>query len=610
MIPRPRAGQAPRLRSGQAPRLRSGQAAPFLRRPYALLTRQFLRQFLENDLISPDADRTQLLAVVGSLAVSLTMFISVFMSAKFIGAFLTPGQAAVLSLNDKFFYLSLAMLATALMAAMQWDALTIDPRDAAILEPLPVSAGVIRRAKLTAVGLLGSVVAIALNVFPSMIFPWLLAINFPQMSVWALLALITVHATMTFMAAAFGYLGVIGIRESMVAVLNRRGFAVASPWIQGVLIVVLGSALLMLPPASRRIAQFGFDDWRASAPPMWFLGVYESVAGGIIADLPRTSMTTRQTNNDVNSSALYEQRRSQFPQLARRATIAFALAFVVAVFAYMWNARRLPALTAAPTQAGRQRWRAGERLANALIVRDGTARAGFYFTLAAMWRSNTHRLTLACAAAAGFALALVALFNADADRGAPPSIRLLVMQPFLYGALLVGFRHIIRVPAELRANWGFQLAWRERERAFLSGVRRAALVALVLPALAVLLPLFSFVMGTEAALLHAGLGLAGAIVFLEALLVSYEKVPFTCTYLPSENMKAMAPIYAIMFIVGAVNFARMQVSAITSGDVTRILVTLGILFVVFRVASLRRVRRPLVEFDEAPSTYQQLGLHT
>jgi hypothetical protein len=148
------------------------------------------------------------------------------------------------------------------------------------------------------------------------------------------------------------------------------------------------------------------------------------------------------------------------------------------------------------------------------------------------------------------------------------------------------------------------------DRAFLAGVRRAALVALVLPALAVLLPLYAFVLGTPGALFHAGLGLAGAIVFLEALLVTYEKVPFTCTYLPSENMKALVPIYGFAFMAGAVNFARMQAQAIVSGDPTSILITLAVLFVALRVVSLRRVRRPLVEFDEAPSTYQQLGLHT
>jgi hypothetical protein len=598
-----------RLRSGHASRLRSGQATPWLRTPSVLLTKQFLRQFLENDLISPEADRTQLLAVVGALAVSLTLFISMFMSAKFIGAFLTPGQAAVLTLDDKFFYLSLAMLVTALMAAVQWDALTIDPRDAAILEPLPISAGTIRRAKLTAVAVLGGAVAIGLNLFPSIIFPWLLSISFPQMRIVALPAQMATHALMTCAAAAFGYLAVIAIRETLTMVLGRRGFAAASPWVQGILIVVLGSSLLMLPPSSRRIAQQGFDDWRASAPPMWFLGAYESLAGRLVADLPRTEMTTRQATNDFIMSELYARRRPQFAGLARRATLAFALTLVVAWAAYMWNARHLPALTAPPASR-RRRWRAGQRLANALIVREGTARAGFYFTLAAMWRSKTHRVTLAGAAAAGLAMVLLALSNADVEPGARPTIRLLVTQPLLYGALLVGFRHIIRVPAELRANWGFQLAWRERDRAFLTGVRRAALVALVLPALAVLLPLDVYVLGTQDALLHAALGLAGAIVFLEVLLVTYEKVPFTCTYLPSENMKALVPIYAVAFLIGAANFARMQMQAMVNGDPTRILIWLAVLFAGLRVASLRRVRRPLVEFDEAPSTFQRLGLHT
>ena len=231
---------------------RPRSATPWLRTPYVLLTKQFLRQFLENDLISPDADRSQLLAVVGALAVSLTLFISMFMSAKFIGAFLTPGQAAVLTLDDKFFYLALAMMATSLMAAVQWDALTIDPRDAAILEPLPVSADTIRRAKLTAVGILGGAVAILLNLFPSVVFPWLLSISFPQMSSVALPGLMAAHAVMTVAAAAFGYLTVIAIRETLTIVLGRRGFAIASPWVQGILIVVLGSALLMLPPSSRR----------------------------------------------------------------------------------------------------------------------------------------------------------------------------------------------------------------------------------------------------------------------------------------------------------------------------------------------------------------------
>src|SRR5687768_344722 len=175
-----------------------------LRGPYALLTKLFLRQFLENDLISPDADRTQLLAVVGALSVSLTLFISAFMSAGYLGPLMTPGLASVQSLDDKFFYLSLAMVVTALVAASQWDVLAIDPRDAAILEPLPVKAGTIRRAKVSAIAILGGAVACALNFFPSLVFPWMLVFTFRQMSGLALLGLVIVHALVTVLAAAFG----------------------------------------------------------------------------------------------------------------------------------------------------------------------------------------------------------------------------------------------------------------------------------------------------------------------------------------------------------------------------------------------------------------------
>ena len=198
-----------------------------LRTPYALLTRHFLREFLENDLISPEADRTQLLAVVGALAVSLTLFISAFMSSGYIGAFLTPGWAAVTALDDKFFYLALAMIVTALVAASQWDVLAIDPRDAAILEPLPVPAATIRRAKVSAVAILGAGVALLINAFPSFVFPWMVAFNFPQMPAATLFAHMGSHALMTVAAACFGYLAVIALRETLVALLGRRWFAIA-----------------------------------------------------------------------------------------------------------------------------------------------------------------------------------------------------------------------------------------------------------------------------------------------------------------------------------------------------------------------------------------------
>lgn len=576
--------------------------------PHRLLTAHFLRQFLENDLISPDGDRSQLLAVVSATMLSLTLFVSAVMSFSYVAPLMTPGLAAVLSLDDKYFYLALAMIATALVAASQWDALAIDVRDAAILEPLPLHAGTIRRAKMTAVAILGIAAAVGVNAFPSLVFPSLLVYNLRQMSVIGLLGLIATHAVLSISAAVFGYVAIIALRESLVATLGRRWFARVSPWAQGALIVLLGGSLLLLPAAANRIAQRGFDGWRAMSPPMWFLGAYEVTAGGIIADLPRGRMIPRQANNDVVAAEMYRTRRPEFPALARRAGLAFAVVFAVAVAAYLLNARRLPSLAPAPPPTLRRRWGLGGRIANAFVLWRAAARAGFYFTLAAMWRSNTHRLTLACAAAAGLAMAVVALSGARVDQGAGASPRLLMMQPLLYGALLVGFRHAIRVPAELRANWGFQLAWRDDTRAFLTGVKFAAVLGLLVPALVILLPLFVFALGPQLALLHAALGLAGGVVLLETLMFGYEKVPFTCTYVPSENMKALAPLYVIAFVIGASLFARVQYDAVHDAGATGATVTLTGLFIALRIASMRRRHVPRVVFDEAPVAFQRLGL--
>lgn len=576
---------------------------------HVLLTRHFLRQFLENDLIAPDSDRSQLLAVVTATLLCLTLFISAMRSWTYVIApLLTPGLASIWALDDRLFYLAFGMIVTALVAASQWDALAIDARDAAILEPLPVPAAVIRRAKLSAVAILGAAAAVSINLWPSLVFPSLFAFTFKQVSVVSLLGLIVAHAIFTVAASAFGYLTVGALRETMLAVLGVRWFSRVSPWAQGALIVTLGGSLLVLPTATGGVAQRGLEGWPAMAPPMWFLGAYEMTVGHVVADLPRSTMRPQQALNDAHASALYRERRLEFPALALRAALALGLTLLIAVAAYMWNARRTEALVNLQPSI-RRRWPLPRRIVTVLLVRDAAARAGFYFALAAIWRSVTHRLTLASAAAVGVAMAVVALSKSSVASGSASPI-LLSVQPLLYGALLVGFRHVIRVPAELRANWGFQLAWRDETRAFVTGVKMAGIVALVLPALILVLPLFAYVLGWPAALLHAALGLAGAIVFLEAVTVTYEKVPFTCTYLPSENMKALAPIYLIAFVVGTSIFSRMQYEALLGTGGVRMVLTLALVFAVLRAMSFTRPRLPHVQFDEAPVTFQRLGLDT
>jgi hypothetical protein len=570
------------------------------------LTKLFLKQFLENDLISPESDRAQLLAVVGAGVVSLTLFASMFLSSIYAMSVLTPGEAAVRTLNDKFFYVSLAMLVTALVAAAQWDALSLDHRDSAILDPLPVRPSIVRWAKLTAVAILGAAVALGVNLFPTWVFPWMLSFSLRQMTAGDVFWMMATHFMITVTAAVFGYLAVMAFREAISAMLGPKLFARVSPAFQASTIVVLGSLLLLLPAASTRVAQRGFSGWWAQSPPMAFVGAYEVASRSFLVDLPRREVPARMARRDRANTAIYEERRPLFLPMAQRTEILLGAVVAMLTVSTIINALRAPVGGALLVAGGRRRSRALERIVNVLIVRHPAARAGFHFAVATLFRSKTHRLTLACAAAVGLAMSVVVLSRTDLQPGTLTT-GVLVIQPLLYGSLLVGFRHLLRIPAELRANWAVQLAWRDQPRAFRNGVCRAGILTLALPAVIVVTPLVAGMSDTTTALAHAAIGLAGAIVFLEALMAGYDKAPFACNYVPASG-KGFVPVLAIAFLVGASLFARLERSMLEGTNVIAGVMLLVVLFGGLRIASMRR-RDPQIDFNQGPEAVSQLSLH-
>ena len=174
------------------------------------------------------------------------------------------------------------MIVTALVAAAQWDALAIDVRDAAILEPLPVRAGddPAREADGRGDPRRGRR-ARGERVSRAVVFPSLLVFNFRQMSFFAMLWLMATHAVVTIAAAVFGYLAVDrasrndgrGPRVGAGSRASRPGRKACSSSC---------SAARCCCCRPRPIASHSADsrDWRAMSPPMWFLGAYEMTAGG------------------------------------------------------------------------------------------------------------------------------------------------------------------------------------------------------------------------------------------------------------------------------------------------------------------------------------------
>ena len=157
-----------------------------------------------------------------ALVVSLAVFVTFFISTDYLAAFIQlPGPTALSALSDRFLFISASIAVSALAALMVWDALALEPRDAAILGPLPIPARTIIRAKLAAALVFGTVFALALNAVPSVLYPVFLTINMRGMSGGGILRLIAAHATSVVMAGLFGFFGILAARGILRLVLRE-----------------------------------------------------------------------------------------------------------------------------------------------------------------------------------------------------------------------------------------------------------------------------------------------------------------------------------------------------------------------------------------------------
>src|SRR5690349_2730987 len=134
------------------------------------LLRLFVLRFLDHDLVSPHADRREVLSLSIGAVFSLNLFFAVLIAVKYqFNMFMPPGMTALLSLDDRVLLVSATMLIMGLVAVVHWDALVLDARDTAVLGHLPVSRTAIVRAKFAAVALFGAAFALACSAAPTVL---------------------------------------------------------------------------------------------------------------------------------------------------------------------------------------------------------------------------------------------------------------------------------------------------------------------------------------------------------------------------------------------------------------------------------------------------------
>jgi hypothetical protein len=158
--------------------------------------------------------------------------------------------------------------------------------------------------------------------------------------------------------------------------------------------------------------------------------------------------------------------------------------------------------------------------------------------------------------------------------GAP--VALLAVQLLLVRALAIGFRHSIRVPADLRAKWIFHLIRPVARDVYLRGVKRAALLKLVVPTLLLLVPFHWFALGRQVAVAHFAFGLLSALVLQEASLLEYRQLAFAANYVPNAKVTTYVGPWVLGWLISVYTAAWVERAALRSNTGILALFVLGL----------------------------------
>lgn len=566
-----------------------------------LLTRVFLRRFMENDLISPDTDHMQVVSTVagglfaGAAAVALLTGLKYLMMP-----FPSPARAAVIEADDLFLFCAWPMLVMALVAFVEWDALGFDARDSVVLGQLPIPRATIVLAKLNAIVLFAGVFLASVTFVSALLHSVLVISRLPG-GLSTMVVLFVAQVISSVGAGLFGFSVALAARETMHALVGASVFRRISRALQAALLTVCATALLLMPLASSRVVQRIVHAGAAQSllPPDWFVAVHEAIGGRLVAALPGPALPPQVARRERLAAAQYDAARPAFAALARRALMAFLIACALAAGGFAWNARRL---APPPLDRGRSsllRW--VDHAAVVLVARNPTVRASFQFTGKTLARSMAHRIAMVVAVAAGMAASVVVM-HASVARGGGLTPLVLAMEPFTVAVLLAAFRHSVTLPAELRAAWGVSVVWQGRVREYFAGVKRAAIVWIVLPATMVFAPVYVWMAGWRTAGWLATFGILLGCVLLDALLLAQRTLPFVTEHVRSENLNIRAPFYLLALLVGAYWFGWLEEAALSAanGALPLALTLAGLVLALRFVDARRRAGWIGLEFEKEP----------
>ena len=262
------------------------------------------------------------------------------------------------------------------------------------------------------------------------------------------------------------------------------------------------------PETIAKLPEFG-----AWLPPVWFAGLHQTLTGV----------------RDPFSAAM-----------AQRAQFAAGIAVALAVITYFISYRRYrKLLLEPPVHPGTSRvWRWSPIR---LLARSPRREGIMCFLAKTLARSRTHRLLWFVYLGAAVAVVLNSSIIDGAflmrSQGWSKALQFLVLfWPLACSVVILsGFRHVLSIPAELRANWIFQITESQGRAEWMSAVERFVMAYAVAPIYLILFPVSGYVLGWPIAIRMTILQVLISLSIFEVLFHSWQKLPFTCSYIPGKR---------------------------------------------------------------------------
>ena len=477
-----------------------------------ILTRTFFTRLFESELMPPGLPQVRLVtSVIAGIAVPLTV-IPVLIR-------LHPSRLVT-------FQYTISMIALAFIALVVWEGIFPDRRDARILSVLPIRNSTFVIARLGALGALFGLFAIGSAVLPSLAF---MPLGNPLAHFIGLVAL-----------DAFAFFAIVALQCILLNVVGRVAAQRLAIVLQLVIVIVVAQ-LPILPTSPRSEANFaGAAAWWL--PSMWFAGLFEVLSG-----------------------------RPTAPTLALAGVATASAVGVPLLTALLYTAtyRRVlrRALEGEPpgTSPGSIFTLARATAKRVLVVSvpNAVSRAVCMFTLQTIARSRQHKMLLAVYVGIAVALVLSAIVPRALQKGlagfSRPDAAMLSTPLVMTFLTLVGVRSLIRIPVEIKSNWVFRLREPAQRAAAVSGIAAAMIIAGVVPVALLAFGSAWLLWGPGVAVRHAAFCTALGVMLTHALLIRFNKFPFTCTYFPgSSRMRVLWPFYLSAFTTYSIAMARVE----------------------------------------------------